>query len=80
MILKVSFKLFGTDLEKVIMQSQADVEQQRHGNPLMLEALIDVLRRAMYLLGKPSGGASLTLQLLLNHRSNMKSLIGHHTY
>lgn len=63
-----------------MMQRQANVEQQRHGNPLLPENLVKVLRRAMHLLGQPGGGTPLTLQLLLDDRPHMKLFVIHHTY
>jgi hypothetical protein len=55
-------------------QSQTDIKEKWHGDPLMHEKLIDVLWSAMYLLGKPSGGTSLSFQLRLNATAKMYGL------
>ena len=57
-----------------MVQDHADIEKQRHGNPLVSEKFIDVLRSAVDLLGKPSGGASLVPQLGFDAATKMKIL------
>ena len=47
-------------------QGLADPEQQRHGDPLGVEGLVEVLRGAVHLLRQPDARAALPVQLSLD--------------
>ena len=65
-------KIIGTILEEIVAQRLADFEHQRHGDPLLVEDLIDVLGRAVHLPRKPCGRAALPLQLGLDKSAQME--------
>lgn len=61
------FKIFRAAFKEVIIQSFAYLEKQRHRYPLLVEDFVKILRRAVYLLCKPSGSAPLPRKLLLDN-------------
>lgn len=58
--------------EEIALQSLADFKEQRQSDPLGRENLIDILWRAVHLLGQPDRRAALPRQLCLDQPTQVE--------